>query len=549
MEPPSNSTGEEFIKAAQSWELERLYVDLAKAKKTVAPHKKKGLTQAEKERLRGLLCGYSPTEIAEKLYLSSGGIQVAISDLYRYVEALTKRSPHTIKNWRDIVEWLEAAGYKKSVYSNSSSPPSSSQQNWESAPDVSNFYGRTEELNLLREWILQDRCRIIAILGMGGIGKTTLSVKLAKELAEHFDYVIWHSLCYSPNLSKLIIKTLSFFNLPNSNFKFQSSTQLATDFDIAEGITKLIEYFQRYRCFLILDGLETLLQAGELAGRYLPEHQVYQSFIQRLGTENHNSCLCITSQEKTPELAALMGLSLPIRGFILKGLDSLNAQMILSDKGLSKQVNYSQLIELYRGNPLALKIVAATIQDVFRGSVDEFLQGSSLFVGDFGEILSQQFQRLSSLEKQILYALALERYPVTFFQLRDLLRNCSSTSKLTQAWESLGRRSLLENTAEGITLQPVVMKHVIAELVKQICNEVLLANRTQNIDRTSLLHHQLLLQFEQSGQNPDKLFNYRKILLKIETELRFFLKDTECERIEEKLSKLLVVIPKPSMLT
>ncbi|HEY9665726.1 MAG TPA: NACHT domain-containing protein [Coleofasciculaceae cyanobacterium] len=537
MESKSTSPAEKFAEAALDWDLERLYVDFAKAKKVVAPHKKRELTHTEKERLRGLLCGYSPAEMARKLHLSPGGIQVAISDLYRYAEILTQRPVHTIKNWRDIVEWLEAAGYKKAA--SQTLPPSSSppKQNWESAPDISHFYGRRQELSTLKQWIGQEQCRLVAILGMGGIGKTALAVKVAKELAEEFESVIWHSLSYTPPFPKTLAKLLSFFShIPTTTLP-----------SVSEGISQLIENCQRHRCLLILDGLEGMLQPGELAGHYSPEHQAYQELIKRMGEENHRSCLMITSQEKTPELAALSGSVLPVRCFSLMGLDTTAAQAILKDKGLPDQKNTQQLINLYRGNPLALKIVSTTIQDFFNGNIDDFLRSSSIFLGDFAEILSQQFQRLSSIEKQILYALSLERNSVTFFQLRDILRHWASTSKLTQAGESLNRRSLLEKTAEGFTLQPVVMKFVTEQLIKQICNEALVAKRTQKLENNSLLQNQLLLQFQPICQNDDKVFNYRKILLKVENELRVFLQDTESERLEEQLSELLSVIPKPSV--
>jgi DNA-binding CsgD family transcriptional regulator len=530
----------EFADANQHWDLERLYIDFAIAKKTIAPHKKKGLTHTEKERLRGLLCGYSPAEIAQKLHLSPGGLQVAITDLYRYTEALTQRPAHTLRNWRDVVEWLEAAGYKKLQNQPLPSPLPPGKQDWESAPDISSFYDRTKELSTLKQWIVQERCQLVAILGMGGIGKTALSVKLAKELTQDFDYVIWQSLRYSPPLSNVLARLLSVLGQDNREWGNQvnfshsphpPSSPLSSQFPISsicEGISQLIACLKRYRCLLVLDELEALLQPEELAGRYSPEHQAYQQFIKRVGEEHHNSCLCITSQEKTPEVAALTGPSLPVRCFYLAGLEKTAAQSILFDKGLTEQNSTQQLIDLYRGNPLALKIVAATIQDVFGGSVDEFLRGSSLFVGDFGEILSQQFQRLSPIEKQILYALALERYPVTFFQLRDLLRD----------W------AFLEKTAKGYTLQPMVMKYVTEELIKQICNEALVVSRTRKLDNTSLLHHRLLLQFQSSGCNEDKVLNYRKILLKVENELRSFVQDTQTENLEEQLSQLLSVIPK-----
>jgi len=57
------------------------------------------------------------------------------------------------------------------------------------APDVSHFYGRTEELTTLKQWILQERCRLVAVLGMSGIGKTAIAVQLVKQMFDKFDGV------------------------------------------------------------------------------------------------------------------------------------------------------------------------------------------------------------------------------------------------------------------------------------------------------------------------------------------------------------------------
>ncbi|MEM7133031.1 MAG: hypothetical protein AAF702_42410 [Chloroflexota bacterium] len=59
----------------------------------------------------------------------------------------------------------------------------SSQQDWGNAPDVSLFYGRQAELASLSSWLVADRCRLVAILGMGEQGKTALVAKLVHEIA------------------------------------------------------------------------------------------------------------------------------------------------------------------------------------------------------------------------------------------------------------------------------------------------------------------------------------------------------------------------------
>ena len=73
-----------------------------------------------------------------------------------------------------------------------------SHQDWGDAIDVDFFYGRQAELAQLQQWILVDQCRLVALLGMGGMGKTSLSIKLAQQLQSEFKWVIWRSLRNAP---------------------------------------------------------------------------------------------------------------------------------------------------------------------------------------------------------------------------------------------------------------------------------------------------------------------------------------------------------------
>lgn len=100
------STDEQFLQAANYWDLETLYGDLASAKG-------KRLTPVEKRHLRGLLCGFSPVEIAEKLGKNSKGVETDLcATIYRYVKSLLDKCDEKIENWRNIGEWLDDAGYK-----------------------------------------------------------------------------------------------------------------------------------------------------------------------------------------------------------------------------------------------------------------------------------------------------------------------------------------------------------------------------------------------------------------------------------------------------
>lgn len=417
-----------------------------------------------------------------------------------------------------------------------------SRQDWGEAPDVSVFYGRTDELNQLRQWIEIDRCRLIALSGMGGIGKTALSVKLAQQIQDKFEYVIWRSLQNTPPFPQTLAHLLSCFYQPQPS---DSNTP-------ESGISQLIDFLRQHRCLLVLDGVEALLQTGDLAGNYFPQHQTYQQLIQRIGETNHQSCLILTAREKLKQISAMAGPARPVRFFTLAGLTDEDAQELLKDKGLPEQKNWKYLLQRYSNNPLALQFVAATIQNVFEGNVDEFLRNSSIFIGDFSDILSEQFQRLSTLEKEILYGLALEQQSVKLSRWRNPLWLNVSNNDFIGAIESLERRSLLEKSTifsqVHFSLQPVVMKFVTERLIEQLCQEALVRLRTQNIEVKSLFGSKLLLQFQETYQSDDKVANYRSLIIKFEEKLRRILIARNISAIDEKVSEFVSLFPQPCII-
>ena len=113
---------------------------------------------------------------------------------------------------------------------------------------------------------------MVALLGLGGIGKASLAVTLARQVAPHFDQVLFQSVRDAPPLASLLdglIRT--------------SSMQQASPSDrIADKITQLIELLRARRCLFILDNLETIMQAGEHAGDYRADYAHY--FAGHLGS-------------------------------------------------------------------------------------------------------------------------------------------------------------------------------------------------------------------------------------------------------------------------
>ncbi|NJR65962.1 MAG: ATP-binding protein [Leptolyngbyaceae cyanobacterium CRU_2_3] len=90
-------------------------------------------------------------------------------------EPLEQEPPETTHDLTSPVDAITIATLEKAL--------SQSQQDWGEAMDVSQFYGRVEELTQLMQWVRQDGCRLVAVQGMGGIGKSSLSIKAGQQLA------------------------------------------------------------------------------------------------------------------------------------------------------------------------------------------------------------------------------------------------------------------------------------------------------------------------------------------------------------------------------
>lgn len=328
-------------------------------------------------------------------------------------------------------------------------------QDWGEAVDITAFCGRVSELNILYQWIVSDRCRFISIIGMGGIGKTSLSVKLARQIAENgqtrgrgdtetrrFEFILWRSLRNAPAVEDMLADMIRFLSRER-----ETETHLPSD--VSGRVSRLMHYLRSHRCLLILDNMETILRSGDYSGFYREEHQGYRELLTRIAESAHQSCLVITSRENPKDLMILEGETLPVRSLQLSGLTGIDSKTILKSKGTfsGSPEDWQILTDCYAGNPLALKIAATTIQELFDGNITEFLaQGATVF-DDIRNLLDQQFNRLSHLEQAVMYWFAIAREPIPFSELQADILTPVIKSQLIEAIGSLRRRSLIEKPA------------------------------------------------------------------------------------------------------
>lgn len=387
---------------------------------------------------------------------------------------------------------------------------------WGEMPRPSFFAGRQSELSQLQRWLFEARCCLVTILGVGGTGKTALAATLVRllakpqtpgdkqgndglatgkaeqsglplttatgyqlgpvphTLAQPFTRILWRSLLNAPPLESILrlwLQELSDYQL----------TSLPTDLD--DQLSLLLRYLGQQRCLLVLDNVESILSAEEAAGHYRPDYEDYGVLIQRLGEVEHQSCLLLTSRELPLDVARLERSYPVVRSLRLDGLPTAVGVELLRASGLRAEFASMQaVVQRYSGNPLALRLVAETVVDYYHGDVADFLTHETLIFEDIRLVLDQQFRRLSKLEQEIMFWLAVEREPVTSLQLMLNFVQPPSHRALLEAMRSLHRRSLVErdrldtrDSAYGeaaFSLQNVVLEYSTERLRDLVYGEL-----------------------------------------------------------------------------
>jgi hypothetical protein len=291
-------------------------------------------------------------------------------------------------------------------------------------PNIPLFFGRSAELATLTQKIAGG-ISLVAITGIGGIGKTALAVQLAKALQPKFSQILWYS-----------------FHL-NTPPRISSVPVIAA------------------QTLLIFDGWDGIL-GGERGGQYRLGYENYAEYLRSLVQMNNSSCVILTSREQPEGLNALTASGVEI--FQLRGLEEDAVELLRYHRLIFNPSQWMVLVNQYAGNPLFLNMAANLINELFAGDVGEFLASGTIIAGEFAPLVNQWLEYISPVEQALLKYLVKHPQGLTREEIQLQLNNQATTGNLLAALLSLKRRALVETIKESnkerFFLQPVILKCV-----------------------------------------------------------------------------------------
>ncbi|MDB9414613.1 NB-ARC domain-containing protein [Microcystis aeruginosa] len=311
------------------------------------------------------------------------------------------------------------------------------------APQIIDFYDRENELATVSNWVFKQNTRLIAVLGLWGIGKTTLVKRFIDLNLEQFEVMIWRSLKFPKSLDLWLNDVLN---------TCQKEPKESTD----NKIQQLLEVLSNHKCLIVLDDFQNLFDVGQMAGNYQPEYSSYQHFLKLIAEIQHQSHFILISQEKSAEMNYFSQENSPIQCLELSGFEAID---FLENKGLQDGERWLELIQLYEGNPFYLTDIAVLIKDVFDGKVNDFLAENSLVITKkMQSHLKQIFGRCSPLAQQIALELSKVDQPLSREELKNNLD--LSASDLINGLQSLQQRYLIQREQNRFQLSSIFKAYI-----------------------------------------------------------------------------------------
>jgi predicted ATPase/class 3 adenylate cyclase/Tfp pilus assembly protein PilF len=211
-------------------------------------------------------------------------------------------------------------------------------------PQSTPFIGREEELAKILAYLDDPACRLLTLLGPGGIGKTRLALQAAAQLIDAFQYGVYAVFLAPLSSADLIIPTIA----DALRFTFYSRE---------DPKTQMINYLREKQLLLVLDNFEHVTAGAGLLAELLPSApQVKLLVTSRTRLNLQGERLLDIHGMKFPQNGQTNGIEdhAAVRLF-LQGARRVGAHLDWTQE----QPHVVRICQLVCGVPLAIELAAA----------------------------------------------------------------------------------------------------------------------------------------------------------------------------------------------
>jgi WD40 repeat protein len=394
---------------------------------------------------------------------------------------------------------------------------------WKIATNNAPCYERETLISNLYEQIKDEKSSISTYLMMGlpGIGKTTIAHKLAQKALEEsdFDYVGGFSLQNLIDAPSFIDELLRFV----SNYQKYSPSD-----DINQKITLLLTNLREQRCLIILDNFETALLSMEGDNAKYREYRLLMDHILKGA---HKSIFIVTSNRMPEQLQNTSKVEI----ITPKGLSSEGVSCILKDQGIvTSPETCARLAEKTAGNPLQAIIYAKNYNSGHpQSEPGDFSVPDNLRISPLQELIERIVETLTPLQQDIVYWLMIVREPITINEITDNLIGRHSLPSIIQTnLNTLCERGLIEINDDK--------QYFLRNGILDCLNDLFVKNVYLELDNESpkLLMSHALVQATAKNYIRDIQFDY--ILLPL---LASFRKALSPKNLDDKLTRIFNDLP------
>ena len=342
----------------------------------------------------------------------SDDINKALNTLWMHIFDLAKSASEIRVN--ELVDFLASIEIKCQEYS------------WFKIPDLSGFRGRQDEIKDINEKL--QHSRIIIITGISGIGKTSLTSKLAATLHEQKIMTCWTSVNNLTTKDKIVFNIVSLLNQQG----LYSFSQAIINAEPAYKVAKIIEVLIKNPFYLFFDNLN----AGSLDVKDFVEEILKVALDKKL-----TGTIFISSTDIPKGYTDIDVITKKVSEYQLAGFTLEDTELIL--KELNPEVSNSEVTAFHKatgGHPISIVFLKQLLdsEDISQKDVEQLkvmsIENSRKWLFD------RVFSILPPTKQEALLTLSVFEYPFTEVEAEQIFK---APIKLTYLFLSLKKKNII----------------------------------------------------------------------------------------------------------